>query len=78
MVNGGPHNISFDPATIPPDVEPQLNANMDQKISELSSPLLMNANETYTISFGGMKPGTYEFHCTPHLAMGMKGTVTIQ
>ena len=78
MVSGGPHNISFDPATIPPDVEPQLNANMDQKISELSSPLLMNANETYTISFGGIKPGTYEFHCTPHLAMGMKGTVTIQ
>ena len=78
MVSGGPHNISFDPATIPPDVKDQLNANMDQKVSELSSPLLMNPNETYTISFGGIKPGKYEFHCTPHLATGMKGTVTIQ
>ncbi|HVX40494.1 MAG TPA: plastocyanin/azurin family copper-binding protein [Gemmatimonadaceae bacterium] len=78
MVSGGPHNISFDPATIPPDVKDQLNANMDQKVSELSSPLLMNPNETYTISFGGIKPGKYEFHCTPHLAMGMKGSVTVQ
>lgn len=78
MVSGGPHNISFDPATLPPGTEAQLNANMDQKISELSSPLLMNPDETYTISFGGMKPGVYEFHCTPHLAMGMKGTITVQ
>ena len=38
----------------------------------------MNPNEEYTISFGGIKPGTYEFHCTPHLAMNMKGKVTVQ
>jgi len=31
-----------------------------------------------TISLGGIKPGTYPFHCTPHLAMGMKGTLTVQ
>jgi len=78
MVSGGPHNISFDPATVPPESKAQLDANMDQKISELSSPLLMNPGETYTISFGGIKPGVYEFHCTPHLAMGMKGTITVQ
>lgn len=78
MVSGGPHNVSFDPATVPADSKAQLDANMDQKISELSSPMLMNPNEKYTISFGGVKPGVYPFHCTPHLAMGMKGTITVQ
>jgi len=78
MVSGGPHNVAFDPATVPADSKNQLDANMDQKISELSSPMMMNPNETYTISFGGVKPGVYPFHCTPHLAMGMKGTITVQ
>jgi plastocyanin len=77
-VNGGPHNIAFDPATIPADSKDQLNANMPQAMSELSSPMLMNPNEAYTISFANVKPGKYPFHCTPHLAMNMKGTVTVQ
>jgi plastocyanin len=78
MVSGGPHNVAFDPATTPADSKAQLDANMDQKISELSSPMLMNPNEAYTVSFGGVKPGTYPFHCTPHLAMNMKGVITVQ
>jgi plastocyanin len=79
MVTGGPHNVAFDPATITdPASKAQLDANMDNKMSELSSPMLMNPNEQYVISFGGVKPGTYPFHCTPHLAMGMKGTITVQ
>jgi len=78
MVTGGPHNIAFDPATIPADVKPQLSANMKDQQGELSSPLLTNPNDSYTISFANVKPGTYPFHCTPHLAMAMKGTVTVQ
>jgi plastocyanin len=78
MVSGGPHNVAFDPTTVPADSKDQLNANMVGQMSELSSPLLMNPNEAYTISFGGVKPGTYPFHCTPHLAMNMKGTITVQ
>jgi len=78
MISGGPHNVAFDPATVPADSKDQLNANMTGQISELSSPMLMNPNEAYTISFAGVKPGTYPFHCTPHLAMNMKGTITVQ
>jgi plastocyanin len=78
MVSGGPHNVAFDPSTVPADSKAQLDANMDQKMSELSSPLLINPNEAYTISFGGIKPGQYPYHCTPHLAMNMKGVITIQ
>ena len=78
VVDGGPHNVAFDPATVPADSKDQLNANMQGQISELSSPMLMNPGETYVISFGNIKPGTYPFHCTPHLSMGMKGTITVQ
>ena len=78
MVSGGPHNVAFDPATIPADVKPQLSANMPDQQGELSSPLEVNPNQTYTISFANIKPGQYPFHCTPHLAMGMKGTITVQ
>lgn len=77
-VSGGPHNVTFDPAQIPNDVQPQLNANMPNTASPLSSPLLTQPNETYTISFAKIKPGSYEAHCTPHLALGMKQAITVQ
>jgi plastocyanin len=78
MITGGPHNVAFDPATIPAEIKSQLMANMPNQMSELSSPLFSNPNEAYTISFANIKPGKYPFHCTPHLAMGMKGTITVQ
>jgi plastocyanin len=78
-VTGGPHNVAFDPATIPADSKAQLDANMGtDKMGELSSALKMNPGESVTISFGNVKPGKYPFHCTPHLAMGMKGEITVQ
>ena len=79
VLSGGPHNVAFDPATLPPDVKPQLDANMgSDKMGELSSALKTNNGESVTISFGKIKPGQYPFHCTPHLALGMKGVITVQ
>ena len=78
MVSGGPHNVAFDPANIPDDVESQLSANMPEQMSPLTGKLLVNPNETYTMSFANVKPGKYDYHCTPHLAMGMKGVITVQ
>ena len=78
MVSGGPHNVAFDPATVPAAAKTQLTANMPQQISELSSPMMMNPNESYTISFAGVPAGQYPYHCTPHLAMNMKGVITVQ
>lgn len=79
MVSGGPHNVAFDPATIPADVKPQLDANMGtDKMGELSSNMKMNPNETITISFGNIKPGKYPYNCVPHIAMNMKGVITVQ
>jgi plastocyanin len=79
VVSGGPHNVAFDPATIPPDVKGQLDANMGtDKMGELSSNMKMNAGESVTVSFGNIKPGQYPFHCVPHLALNMKGVITVQ
>lgn len=78
MISGGPHNVAFDPTTLPADVKSQLMANMLNQSMELSSPMMVTAGESYTISFGGVAPGVYDFHCTPHLAMNMKGKITVQ
>jgi len=79
VVSGGPHNVAFDPATIPPDVKPQLDANMGtDKMGELSSNMKTNNGESVTVSFGKIKPGQYPYHCVPHLALNMKGVITVQ
>jgi plastocyanin len=77
-VNGGPHNVAFDPATVPTDVQAQLDANISEKMGQLSSALKTNPGESVTVSFANIKPGKYPFVCTPHLALGMKGEITVQ
>lgn len=72
----GPHNVMFN--TVPDAAKSQLSANMPEQSGELSGKMLMAAGETYTVSFGGVVPGVYEFNCTPHLAMNMKGKITVQ
>ncbi len=77
-VSGGPHNVAFDPAMIPADVQGQLDANIAEKMGQLSSALKINAGESVTVSFANIKAGKYPYHCTPHLALGMKGEITVQ
>ncbi len=78
MVTGGPHNVSFWADSIPSGAVAVLNGAMAKPISPLAGPLLMQPNETYTISFAGAPAGTYHYFCTPHLAMAMKATITVQ
>ena len=78
MTSGGPHNVAFSGVT-DPAAAAQLDANMPgAKIGPMSSPMVMQPNEAYTISFAKVPPGTYNFNCTPHAAMNMKGTITVQ
>ena len=76
MVSGAPHNVAF--LNVPADAKTQLDANMPEKVSELTGKMLMNPNEEYTVSFANVKPGTYDYTCQPHAAMGMNGKVTVQ
>lgn len=77
-VSGGPHQVSFWADSIPAGTAAQLEANMPNTTSPLIGPLVTAPNQTYTISFAGLKPGVYHYYCTPHLALGMVGTITVQ
>jgi plastocyanin len=76
MVSGGPHNVAF--LDTPAAAQAQLSANMPNQMKELTSPRMMTANETYTVSFANIPKGTYNFHCEPHAAMGMKGAIKVE
>mgnify|MGYP001764788498 CR=1 FL=1 len=79
FVSGGPHNVAFEGTTLAADVKAQLDANFGtQRMAELSSNMYMNAGEGITISFANIPAGQYPYNCTPHLAMGMKGVITVQ
>jgi plastocyanin len=81
MVSNGPHNVAFDaaqPALANATAKAQLMANMTEQVMELSGKTLTMPNEEYVISFAGMPAGTYDFFCTPHIAMNMKGKVTVK
>lgn len=76
-VSGGPHNVAFDAATIPADQKDQLWANMPNSLDG-ASPMFTQPNEKWVLSLGNIKPGKYPYHCTPHLAMNMRGEITVQ
>ena len=78
MVSGGPHNVAFEADKLPAGAQAQLSANMPNQQGPLSSPMMMNPNEEYTASFAGVPAGNYPYICTPHLAMNMRGVVTVQ
>lgn len=76
MVSGAPHNVQFE--NVAADAKSQLMANMPNQLTELGSPILLNANEKYEMSFNGVKPGKYNYICTPHLANNMRGSITVE
>ena len=77
-VSGGPHNVAFYPDSIPAGAADLLNAAMANRMDNLSGPFLINPNDRYDISFAGLPAGVYKGNCTPHLALGMKFTLTVQ
>ncbi len=79
FVSGGPHNVAFDGTTLAAATKAQLDANFGaQRMAELSSNMYMAAGDAITISFANIAPGAYNYNCTPHIAMGMKGVITVQ
>ncbi len=76
-VSGGPHNVAFYPDRIPPGAGDFLQAAMTRRIGDLAGELLFEANAVFEIGFAGAPPGTYDYFCTPHEMLGMKGQLTI-
>lgn len=78
-VSGFPHNVAFVGTALSADVKKQLDVNFGtNRMGELMSNMYLAENEGFTLSFGNIPAGTYEFNCTPHIAMGMKGVITVQ
>jgi len=76
MVSGGPHNVQFQ--NVAADARAQLSANMPNQLADLTSPMFMNPNEKYEVSFANVKPGKYDYLCQPHIANNMRGSITVQ
>ena len=77
-VSGGPHNVAFDAAKVGASAKTPLSAAMPNQIMALTGPMISAPNGTYKISFANVPAGQYPYWCTPHLAMGMKGVITVR
>jgi len=76
--NGGPHNVAFDAAGTPSGSAAAIDAALGAtKMGPLTGALLVEPNAIFTFSTAGLPAGTYNFHCTPHQALGMKGVLTV-
>jgi plastocyanin len=79
--SGPPHNVQFLDGEIPTtagDFLVQAYAGDAQKIGPMSGRLMTQIGDTYEISFAGAPTGTYGYTCTPHQALGMNGTLTVE
>jgi plastocyanin len=77
-VSGGPHNVSFWADSIPSGAADALKAGMPDQMAPLEGSLLTEPNGIYTVNFAKAPAGEYKFYCLPHLALGMKGKLTVQ
>lgn len=77
-VSGGPHNVVFWEDSIPAGAAATLQRNMERTVGTLTGAMLNDANETYTVSLAGLRPGTYRYYCEPHLAVNMVGRITVR
>ncbi len=76
--SGGPHNVSFWADSIPSGAQAPLDAAMPDKLQPLSGNLIIEQDAVYQIPFAGVPAGEYKYYCLPHLAMAMKGKITVQ
>jgi plastocyanin len=79
FVSMGPHNVAFSGDSLSAAVKAQLDANFgSERMAELMSNMYTEAGQGITISFANIPAGNYPFNCTPHIAMNMKGVITVQ
>ncbi len=76
-VSGGPHNVKFWADSIPAGASTVIDPQLQEPLEPLSSKLLVDPNATIAISFANAPTGDYRFTCTPHMAMGMHGKITV-
>lgn len=76
--SGGPHNVAFDAAGIPSGAASIIdNALGAGKMGPLTGALVVEQDAIITLNTAGFPAGKYAMHCTPHQALGMHGTITV-
>ncbi len=74
--SGGPHSVNFWPDSIPSGAASAIT--VDPLMNGLDSELLTEPDGVVTVTLKGAPAGEYKFFCMPHLALGMKGVMTVQ
>lgn len=78
-VSGGPHNVAFKAGAIPAGAESAIDAALGaNKMGPLTGSLIVEQDGVFTLGTSGFPAGKYDFACTPHEALGMKGKLTVQ
>jgi plastocyanin len=78
LVSGPPHNVVFWDDSIPKGAATKLGKAMPKTVGPLTGPFLLNAGDTYTVSFAGLPAGMYHYYCAPHLALGMHAQIQVK
>jgi plastocyanin len=74
--SGGPHNVSFWADSIPSGAASHLV--LPDPMAPLASKLVVTPDEVLEVKLNDAPKGDYKFYCTPHLALGMKGKLTVK
>jgi len=74
--SGGPHNVAFWTDSIPSGAASRLV--LTDPMAPLSSKLAVAPDEVLEVKLNDAPKGEYKFYCTPHLALGMKGKLSVQ
>ena len=76
--SGGPHSVNFWADSIPANAKTAITVSPSTGGEPLDSDMLTEADGIVTVTLNNAPAGEYKFFCLPHLAMGMKGVLTVQ
>jgi len=74
--SGGPHNVAFWADSIPSGAASHIV--LPDPMAPLSSKLVVAPDEVIELKLNAAPKGDYKLYCTPHLALGMKGKLTVK
>jgi plastocyanin len=75
-ISGAAHNVVFWADSIPAGAEAVLTAAMPGGTQPMGTRMIVDG-DSEVVSFAGAPAGLYKMYCVPHLAMGMKGSITV-
>jgi plastocyanin len=78
VVSGAPHSVVFEGGGLSSQARGALNAALERRAGDLSSPLLTSNGLEYRLVVPSLDPGSYPFYCLPHRAYDMRGELQVK